>query len=249
MGVKVNRRLMKIKKKTSGRDSCGHVSVRHQGGQHRRYLRLIDWKRDKRSIPGKVVSLEYDPNRNAKIALITYNDGEKRYIIAPTEIKMGSSIIASDKAEIRPGNALSLKKIPVGTPIHNLELFPGRGGQVVRGAGTYALIQSKDKKEVIVKMPSGEKRRFSLDCWATIGQVGNVECSSIKLLKAGDSRHRGIRPTVRGVAQHPNSHPHGGGEGKSGIGMKSPKTPWGKRTLGKKTRKKHRYSDRSIVKG
>jgi len=248
MSRKLIKKLVRIKKKKSGRDNQGHISVRHRGGEHKRYLRLIDWKRDKRDIPGKVVSIEYDPNRTADIALIQYPDGEKRYILAPHELKVGDEIVASEKAEIKPGNALPLAKIPVGVPIYNLELVPGKGGQMVRGAGTYALIQSKDEKTATIKLPSGEIRLFPISCWATIGQVSNPEHSSQKLRKAGDKRHRGIRPTVRGVAQHPGAHPHGGGEGRSGIGMPSPKSPWGKKTLGKRTRKKKKYSDKWIVK-
>ncbi len=248
MKKKLIKKLVRIKKKKSGRDNQGHISVRHRGGEHKRYLRLIDWKRNKREIPGKVVSIEYDPNRTADIALIQYPDGEKRYILAPKDLAVGEEILASEKAEIKPGNALPLAQIPVGVPIHNLELVPGKGGQIVRGAGTYALIQSKDERRATVKLPSGEIRLFPLQCWATIGQVSNPEHGAQKLRKAGDKRHRGIRPTVRGVAQHPGSHPHGGGEGRSGIGMSSPKSPWGKKTLGKRTRKKKKYSDKWIIK-
>ena len=240
--------LVKIKKKRSGRDSQGKVSVRHQGGQHKRFIRLIDWKRDKKDIPAKVVKIEYDPNRGADIALLYYPDGEKRYILAPADLKEGETVVASEKADIKPGNALLLKNIPVGVQIHNLELSPGKGGQLVRGAGNSALIQSKDEKRATVKLPSGEIRFFAINSWATIGQVSRVEHNSRKLRKAGDKRHRGIRPTVRGVSQHPNSHPHGGGEGRSGIGMPSPKSPWGKRTMGKRTRKKRKYSDKWIIK-
>jgi len=242
------RKLIKIRKKKSGRDSSGRVSVRHQGGAHKRYIRVIDWKRDKRDIEGRVAGIEYDPNRNAEIALVIYPDGEKRYILAPEEVKVGSKVLASQKAPAKPGNALPLKEIPIGTPVHNLEIVPGKGGQIVRGAGTSALIQSKDGKMAKVKLPSGEIRLFPLNCWATVGQVGNADYVYRKLAKAGNKRHRGVRPTVRGVAQHPGSHPHGGGEGRSPIGMKSPKTPWGKKTLGKRTRKRKKYSDRLIIK-
>lgn len=248
MTKKFVRGLVKIKRKKSGRDSRGHISVRHQGGEHRRYLRLIDWKRNKRDVAGTVAAVEYDPNRNAPVALVHYIDGEKRYILATANLKAGDKVLASEKAEVKEGNAMPLSKIPVGIRIHNLEIIPGKGGQVVRGAGGYALIQSKDKKRATIKLASGEVKLFPINCWATIGQVGNVSFSSKKLRKAGDKRHRGIRPTVRGVSQHPNAHPHGGGEGKSGIGMPSPKSPWGKRTLGKKTRKRKRYSNKWIVK-
>ncbi len=241
------KRLVKIKKKKSGRDSRGRISVRHQGGQHKRYIRLIDWKRSKRDISGKVAGIEYDPNRSANIALIVYPDGEKKYIIAPVELKVGDKIISSEKAEIKLGNALPLKSIPVGVPIHNLEIIPGKGAQIVRGAGVHAFIKSKSKKRAKVKLPSGEIRLFSLKCWATIGRGDNVDHKFRKLKKAGDKRHRGVRPAVRGVAQHPGSHPHGGGEGRSPIGMSSPKSPWGKKTLGKKTRKRKKYSDKLIV--
>lgn len=240
--------LIKIKKKKSGRDSRGRVSVRHRGGEQKRFLRRIDWARDKRDIPGRVEAIQYDPNRTADVALILYPDGERRFILAPEGLKVGDEVISSEKAPVKPGNAMKLKNIPVGVPIHNLEIVPGKGGQLVRSAGTLALIQSKEGGKVAVKMPSGEVRLFSENCWATVGQVGNSSWSTVKLRKAGDSRHRGIRPTVRGVAQHPGSHPHGGGEGRSGIGMKSPKSPWGKKTLGKKTRKKKKYSDRLILK-
>lgn len=248
MTKKTIKKLVRIKKKKSGRDNQGRVSVRHQGGEHKRYIRKIDWKRDKKDIPGKVVEIKYDPNRSAEIALIVYSDGEKKYIIAPDGLKAGTEIMASEKAAIEPGNALPLRKIPSGTAIYNLEIVPGKGGQMVRGAGTFALIQSKDEKKAKVKLPSGEIRLFSLDCWAVIGRGSNLDHRYQKLKKAGDKRRRGIRPTVRGVAQHPGSHPHGGGEGRSPIGMKSPKSPWGKRTLGKRTRKRKKYSDKLIVK-
>jgi len=248
MSRRLIKRLVKIKKKRSGRDNQGRISVRHQGGQHKRFIRLIDWKRDKRDIPAKVINIEYDPNRTADIALLHYPDGEKRYILAPIGLKVADEVVASEKAEIKLGNALPLEKIPVGVQIHNLELKPGKGAQLVRGAGNSALIQSKDKKIATVKLPSGEIRLFLINCWATIGQVGRAEHSSKKLRKAGDKRRRGIRPTVRGVAQHPDSHPHGGGEGRSGIGMPSPKTPWGKKTMGKRTRKRKKYSDKWIIK-
>jgi len=209
---------------------------------------LLDWKRSRKDIVGKVAAIEYDPNRNADVALIFYPDGDKRYIIAPEGLKVGGKVVASERAPVKLGNCLILKNIPVGVAIHNLEIIPGKGAQVARGAGNSALIQSKEEKRVKVSLPSGETKWFPSLCWATIGQVGNVNYSYKKFKKAGDKRRRGIRPTVRGVAQDPRSHPHGGGEGRSPIGMKSPKTPWGKKTLGKRTRKKKKYSDRLIIK-
>jgi len=244
---KMSRKLKRILSKKSGRNSSGKVTVRHQGGRHKRYLREIDFKRDKREIPAKVVAVEYDPNRGANIALLFYADGEKRYILAPEGLKVGDEVQAGEKAEIKPGNALSLKKMPLGTVVHNLELKPGKGGQVVRGAGTGAILMSKEEKYALVKLPSGEQRRIELICYATVGQLGNVELKNRVLGKAGRKRHLGIRPTVRGVAQNPHSHPHGGGEGRSGIGMPSPKSPWGKRTLGVRTRNRKKYSDKLIM--
>jgi len=242
------KRLTKPIKKRSGRDTSGRISVRHHGGAHKRRLREIDFKRDKLGVPAEVVSIEYDPNRTADIALLSYPDGEKRYILAPVGLKVGDHVLASEEAEIKIGNNLPLAKIPVGTQIHNLELTPGKGAQIARGAGTAATVLSKEPPFATVKIPSGETRMVPLACRATIGQVGNVEVKLQKLGKAGASRRRGIRPTVRGVVQHPGSHPHGGGEGRSGIGMPSPKSPWGKKTLGKKTRKVKKYSDKYIVK-
>jgi len=243
----MSRKLKRILSKKSGRNSSGKVTVRHQGGRHKRYLREIDFKRDKREIPAKVVAVEYDPNRGANIALLFYADGENRYILAPEGLKVGDEVQAGEKAEIKPGNALSLKKMPLGTVVHNLELKPGKGGQVVRGAGTGAILMSKEEKYALVKLPSGEQRRIELICYATVGQLGNVELKNRVLGKAGRKRHLGIRPTVRGVAQNPHSHPHGGGEGRSGIGMPSPKSPWGKRTLGVRTRNRKKYSDKLIM--
>lgn len=247
MILKEVKKLSKILKKTSGRDTSGKISVRHQGKREKRYLREIDWKRNKHGIPGKVLSIEYDPNRTANIALVVYPDGEKRYILAPQGLKVGEDIVSGPEAEIKIGDHLPLEKIPIGTQIHNIELIPGKGGQIVRGAGTSATILAKKGGFATIKLPSGETRLISLACFATIGQVGNIELNQRKLGKAGRARHFGIRPTVRGVAQHPASHPHGGGEGKSGIGMPSPKSPWGKPTLGKKTRKKRKYSDKWIT--
>ncbi len=231
-----------------GRDSKGQVSVRHRGGGSKRYLRKIDFERSKKGIEGVVEALEYDPNRNVKIALVLYRDGERRYILAPEGLKPGDRVIAGPEADIRVGSSLPLKNIPIGTPIHNLGLSPGRGGQIVRGAGTMATILAKEGGFAQVKLPSGEIRLILLESWATIGQLGNVGEKLKKLRKAGESRRRGIRPTVRGVAQNPRSHPHGGGEGRSGIGMPGPKTPWGKPARGKKTRRKARYSDKFIIK-
>jgi large subunit ribosomal protein L2 len=235
-------------KKKGGRNLQGRVTARHRGGGHKQRLRKIDFKRRKFNIPGKIVSLEYDPLRTANIALIHYQDGEKNYILAPQNLKVGDTILSGEKAPVKEGNSLPLKKIPVGIPIHNLELIPGRGGQIVRSAGTLAQIQSKEKDYAIVRLPSGEERTINVSCYATIGQIGNLDQKNIKLGKAGAKRHLGQRPTVRGVAQNPDSHPHGGGEGRSGIGMPSPKSPWGKKTLGKKTRKRQKYSDRFIIK-
>lgn len=240
--------LTQILKRRGGRDNTGHVSTRHIGGGSKRYLRIIDFKRDKKEVTGVVSRIEYDPNRNVEIALIFYKDGEKRYILAPLDLKVGDKVVASENAEAKSGNALPLKNIPVGTPIHNLEFRPGKGGQIIRGAGTMAVIMSKETEFATIKLPSGEERLFPINCWATIGQVGNIDQKLKKLRKAGDSRRRGVRPTVRGVAQNPRSHPHGGGEGRSGIGMPGPKTPWGKPALGKKTRSKVKYSDKFIIK-
>ncbi|HUV72561.1 MAG TPA: 50S ribosomal protein L2 [Clostridia bacterium] len=244
----MNKRLKLKIGKRSGRDTRGRVSVRARGGGSKQFLRKIDFKRNKIGLEGTVEAIEYDPNRNVDIALIVYPDGDRRYILQAEGLGLGNKVVASPEAEIKPGNALPLQNIPVGTPIHNLEIVPGKGGQLVRGAGSAAAILSKEEKMAQVKLPSGEIRLFPLANWATVGQVGNVGEKLKKLRKAGDSRRRGIRPTVRGVAQHPGSHPHGGGEGRSGIGMPSPKSPWGKKTLGKKTRKKTKYSDKLIVK-
>jgi large subunit ribosomal protein L2 len=240
--------LLRIKKKKSGRGFGGRISVRHQGGEQKKYIRKIDWKRSKMDIYGKVEKIEYDPNRTASLALLVYPDGERRYILAPEKLSVGDKVISKIKAPVKPGNAMKLKNIPAGVPIHNLEILPGKGGQMIRSAGSMVFIQGIEKKGVAIKMASGEIRFFSPDCMATVGQVSNSDWSSHKFTKAGQKRLRGIRPTVRGVVQNPSSHPHGGGEGKSGIGMKAPKTPWGKRTLGVRTRKRKKYSDRLIVK-
>lgn len=242
------KKLTWSKKQRAGRSTSGRIAVRHRGGGHKRRVRDVDFKRDKTGISGKVSSIEYDPNRGADVALIVYQDGEKRYILAADGMKVGDEIVASPKAELERGNRLPLEKIPIGMQFYNLELRPGKGGQIVRGAGTSASIMVKEEGLVQVKLPSGEVRKIPIECWATIGQVSNPELKRKKLGKAGAKRWLGIRPSVRGVAQHPGSHPHGGGEGRSGIGMPSPKSPWGKKTLGKKTRKKKKYSDKWIVK-
>lgn len=241
------RSLVSILPKRSGRDSFGHVSVRHQGGREKRYFRVIDWKRDKDGIPAKVFSITYDPNRSADLALLIYRDGEKRYILAPLGLNVGDTVLSGASIDAKPGNALPLGSMPVGTLIHNLEIQPGKGAQMVRSAGNSAVVLAKDGDTVQVKLPSGETRIFRKEVKATVGQVGNVEWKNRVIGKAGRSRHMGRRPEVRGVAMNPRSHPHGGGEGRSGIGMKSPKSPWGKRTLGKKTRKLRKYSDRFIA--
>lgn len=240
------RRLRKIKKKHSGRDASGQVSVRHQGGQQKRFIRLIDYRRDKRNIAGKVVSIEYDPNRTADIALVQYIDGDKRYILAPLGIKINDPIMSGPDAELKEGNALPLSNIPVGTIVHNVELTPGRGGQIARGAGTGAIISAKEDIFVHLKLPSGEIRKIRAESLATIGQLGNINWKNEDLGTAGRARRMGIRPTVRGVAQNPRSHPHGGGEGRSGIGMPSPKTFAGRKAVGK-TRNKNKYSSKYIL--
>ncbi|MEK7498039.1 MAG: 50S ribosomal protein L2 [Patescibacteria group bacterium] len=239
--------LKRILTKTSGR-SHGTITVRHQGGREKRLYREIDFKRAKKEIWGKVEAIEYDPNRNARIALVVYEDGERRYIISPVGLKEGSKVIASEMAPIEPGNSLPMGKIPTGTVVHNIEITPGKGGQIVKSAGSVASIQGKEEKYVLIKLPSGEIRRFLPDAWATVGQIGNAEFASRNLKKAGRKRHMGIRPTVRGVAQNPHSHPHGGGEGRSGVGLKYPKTPWGKPAVGK-TRTRGKYSDKLIIEG
>ena len=235
-------------RKNAGRNMQGKVTVRHRGGGHKRMLRKIDFKRDKQGVPGKVIAIEYDPNRTARLALIQYVDGEKRYILAPLELKIGDIISSGAGAEPKPGNALPLSAIQAGTLIHNIELYPGRGGQLVRSAGTTAQILSKEDGYVLVRLPSGEVRRILSNCMAIIGQLGNVDHQNIVLGKAGRKRHMGWRPTVRGVAMSPRDHPHGGGEGRSPIGMPGPKTPWGKPALGYRTRKNRKPSDKLIVK-
>jgi len=241
------KKLTKIINYKAGRNNRGKITVRHRGGRHKRLYRIIDFKRSKKDIPAKVATIEYDPNRTANIALLHYIDGAKAYILAPQGLKVGHTVISSDKAPIKPGNTMPLKKIPVASLIHNIEITPGKGGQIVRSAGTTATLQSKDKSAHI-KLPSGEIRQISLKCYATIGEVGNQDVKNIKLGKAGRKRHKGFRPSVRGVAMHPGAHPHGGGEGRSGIGMPSPLSPWGKKTLGKKTRRAKKYSNKFIIK-
>lgn len=239
--------LTVILPKRSGRDVSGHVSMRHQGGRHKRFYRVIDWKRDKIGVPARVAALEYDPNRSTDIALLVYSDGEKRYIPAPVGLSVGATVISADSGDVKPGNALPLGAIPVGTLVHSVEIKPGHGAQMIRSAGSAATVLSIDGNTVQLKLPSGEIRAFAATSRATVGQLGNVEWANRVIGKAGTSRHMGIRPTVRGVAQNPRSHPHGGGEGRSGIGMSSPKSPWGKHTLGKKTRSKKKYSNKFIL--
>lgn len=239
--------LIRPWKRNAGRNAEGRVTVRHQGGGEKRYLRIVDYRREKTGVPAVVVSLEYDPNRSADIALLHYADGEKRYIIAPDGLSVGNRISSGPEADVKPGNALPFSKLPLGTIVHNLETRIGAGGQIARGAGAAAMIMNRDGGFVTVKLPSGEVRRIDERCYATVGQVGNMDLNKVSLGKAGRKIHMGIRPTVRGVAQNPDSHPHGGGEGRSGIGMPSPKSPWGKKTLGKRTRKRIKYSSKLIV--
>jgi len=234
------------RKRHAGRNNQGRLSVRHRGGGNKRMYRRIDWKRDKNGIPAKVFSIEYDPNRTARIALLHYVDGEKRYILAPTGLKVGEMLLSGPDAELRVGNALALSDMPTGTQVHNIEMTPGRGGQIVRSAGTSAQLMAKEGDYALLRMPSGEMRRVRAECIATIGQVSNPEHSLIKLGKAGRSRHRRKRPTVRGSVMNPVDHPHGGGEGRAPIGMPGPKTPWGKPTLGYRTRRNKR-TDKYIV--
>ncbi len=235
-------------KKHAGRNVRGKITVRHRGGGYRPKYRIIDFKRMKDGVPGKVAAIEYDPNRSANIALIFYADGDKRYIIAPNRLNVGDVIVSGPDADIKIGNALPLRNIPVGTVIHNVELKPGKGGQLVRSAGNGAQLMAKEGNYAQVRLPSGEVRRIRIECRATIGEVGNLDHENIKIGKAGKKRHMGIRPTVRGSVMNPNDHPHGGGEGRAPIGRKAPVTPWGKPALGLKTRKKKKSSDKYIVK-
>ena len=241
------RSLLEPLAKNAGRNSYGRITVRHRGGGNRRKYRVIDFKRNKKDIPATVVSLEYDPNRTAYIALLQYEDGDKAYILAPVGLKVGDKVEAGDNADIKPGNALPLAKIPAGTFIHNVELYPGKGGQFARAAGIAAQLMAKENNHALLRMPSGELRYVPLECMATIGQVGNVEHENETVGKAGKTRHRGRRPHVRGSAMNPCDHPHGGGEGKCPIGMPSPVTPWGKPTLGYKTRQRSKKSNDMIV--
>jgi large subunit ribosomal protein L2 len=244
--TKPEKSLLRPLKKKAGRNSRGVITVRHRGGGHKRQYRLIDFKRDKHGVPAVVSSIEYDPNRSARIALLTYTDGEKRYIIAPQGLRVGDRVMSGPHAEIKAGHALPISRIPLGTQIHNVELYPGRGGQMVRSAGTSAQVLAKEGAYAQIRLPSGEVRLVSQKCMATIGVVGNVEHNIVKLGKAGRKRWLGIRPGVRGSAMDPSSHPHGGGEGKSPVGMPSPKTPWGKPTLGARTRR-NKATDKYIV--
>jgi large subunit ribosomal protein L2 len=229
-----------LKKRSAGRNNQGRITVRNRGGGARRLYRIIDWRRDKAGVPAKVVAIEYDPNRTARIALLQYADGEKRYILAPNGLAVGASLLSGPTAEVRVGNTLPLGSMPTGTQIHNIELTPGKGGQMVRSAGVSAQLMAKEGDYALIRLPSGEMRRVRIECVATIGQVGNVEHSLVKLGKAGRTRHRGRRPEVRGSVMNPRDHPHGGGEGRAPIGMPGPKTPWGKPTLGYRTRNNKR---------
>jgi large subunit ribosomal protein L2 len=244
---KPEKALLKAKKNSAGRNSRGKITVRHRGGGSKRMLRIIDFKRDKTGVPGKAVAVEYDPNRSARLALIHYVDGDKRYILHPAGLNVGDPVISGPESEIKVGNALPMKAIPTGTRVHNIEMYQGKGGQIVRSAGTSAQVLAKEGKYVLLRLPSGETRRFVAECTATIGALGNADHKNITLGKAGRSRHRGRRPSVRGIAMNPRDHPHGGGEGRSGIGMPGPKSPWGKPTLGYKTRRKKK-STAMIVK-
>ncbi|MBS7008886.1 50S ribosomal protein L2 [Anaerostipes sp.] len=234
-------------KKTAGRNNQGKITVRHRGGGVRRKYRIIDFKRRKDGIPATVTAIEYDPNRTANIALLTYADGEKAYIIAPNKLAVGATVMNGPDAEIKVGNCLPLANIPVGTEIHNIEMYPGKGGQLVRSAGNSAQLMAKEGKYATLRLPSGEMRMVPVVCRATIGQVGNIEHDLVNIGKAGRKRHMGFRPTVRGSVMNPNDHPHGGGEGKTGIGRPGPCTPWGKPALGLKTRKKHKQSNKMII--
>ena len=246
--VAPERSLLEPMKKTAGRNSYGRITVRHHGGGNRTKYRIIDFKRDKMEMDAKVMTLEYDPNRSAFIALIQYEDGEKRYILAPNGLKVGDTVRSGADADIKPGNALPMQNIPVGTFIHAVELYPGKGAQLVRAAGNMAQLMAKEGDYALVRLPSGELRNIPAQCMATIGQVSNIDHENVSIGKAGRKRHMGWRPTVRGSVMNPCDHPHGGGEGKSPIGRPGPVSPWGKPTLGYKTRKKHHRSDKFIVK-
>ena len=244
---KPERSLLEAKKRTGGRNNRGRITTRHIGGGNRVYYRVIDFKRNKDNVPAKVATIEYDPNRSANIALLHYADGEKRYIIAPFGLNVGDTVVSGEGADIKIGNAIPLRNIPVGTMIHCIELLPGKGAQLVRSAGNAAQLMAKEGKYAQVRLPSGEVRLIPLGCKATVGQVGNIDFANIMLGKAGRKRHMGIRPTVRGSVMNPNDHPHGGGEGKSPIGRPGPVTPWGKPALGHKTRKAKNVNDKFIV--
>ena len=246
--AKPQKELVEVLKKHSGRNSYGRITVRHQGGGNRKKYRVIDFKRDKMDVPATVLRLEYDPNRSAYIALVEYTDGERRYILAPVGLNVGDTVLSSAAADIKPGNALPLANIPVGTVIHNIELYPGKGAQLVRSAGVAAQLMAKENGMATVRLPTGEYRKVRLNCIACIGQVGNVDHANIAVGKAGRKRHMGIRPTVRGSVMNPCDHPHGGGEGKAPVGRPGPVTPWGKPAMGYKTRKKKNATDKFIVK-
>ena len=246
--AKPQKELVEVLKKHAGRNSYGRITVRHQGGGNRKKYRVIDFKRDKMDVTATVLRLEYDPNRSANIALVEYADGERRYILAPVGLNVGDTVVSSAAADIKPGNALPLANIPVGTVIHNIELYPGKGAQLVRSAGVAAQLMAKENGMATVRLPSGEYRKVRLNCIACIGQVGNVDHANIAIGKAGRKRHMGVRPTVRGSVMNPCDHPHGGGEGKSPVGRPGPVTPWGKPALGYKTRKKKNATDKFIVK-
>ena len=246
--AKPEKKLLEVLKKNSGRNSYGRITVRHQGSGNRQKYRVIDFKRDKRDVEAKVLRLEYDPNRSAYIALVEYPDSERRYILAPVGLSVGDAIIAGEGADIKPGNSLPLANIPVGTVIHNIEMYPGKGAQLVRSAGNAAQLMAKEGALATVRMPSGEMRKIRMNCYATIGQVGNIDHANVALGKAGRVRHMGWRPKVRGSVMNPCDHPHGGGEGKAPVGRPGPVTPWGKPTLGYKTRKKKNPTDKFIVK-
>ena len=246
--VSPEKSLLAPLKNTSGRNSYGRITVRHRGGGNRRKYRIIDFKRNKLDMPATVLTIEYDPNRSAHIALVQYEDGEKRYIIAANGLKVGDTVVSGASADIKPGNALPLVNIPVGTFVHNVELYPGKGAQLARSAGNMAQLMAKEGAYALLRLPSGELRNVSVQCMATIGQVGNVDHENVKVGKAGRKRHMGWRPPVRGSVMNPCDHPHGGGEGKSPVGRPGPVTPWGKPALGYKTRAKHNRSDKMIVK-
>ena len=243
---KPEKKLTKAIRKTGGRNAHGHITTRHMGGGHKRRYRLIDWRREKDGVPAKVAAIEYDPNRTARIALLHYKDGEKRYILAPVGLNVGDTLVSGDGVDIRPGNALPIRSIPVGTVLHNVESQPGSGGQLIRSAGSFGQLMAKEGAYAQIRMPSGEVRMVLQDCKATIGQLSNIESASVRVGKAGKSRWLGIRPTVRGLAMNPVDHPHGGGEGKSGQGNPHPVSPWGQKTKGLKTRN-NRRTDKLIV--